>query len=120
MAVEAMGNTIRMPQGDTGVVKFVPDKREIASDDRALFTVVNRSGATLLRKVLSPDDDGVFRLPFVYDDTARMKPDTYEWSIRVVHNATLDASGKIVSVDTMHTPVTLGKMVVLTVAGGAR
>ena len=120
MAVEAMGNTIRVPQGDTGVVKFVPEESEIGADDRALFTIASRNGAAILRKVIAPQENGEFHLPFVYEDTARMKPDTYEWSLRVVRNGMFDANGKIVSVDAVHTPVMLGKMTVLPVAGGAR
>lgn len=129
MAVEAMGMQIRIPQGDTGNVKFVADSGnmniasngKIEPEDRALFTIVSRSGAMILRKVLSPNEELTeFQLPFVYDDTAKLKPDTYEWSLRIVREGVFDANGRITSVKNVHTPVMAGKFIVMPVAGGAK
>lgn len=121
MAVEANGMLIRVPQGDTGHVKFVTEKGEAMTGDVALFTVASRSGGAILRKVLALDEkEMAFNLPFVYDDTATLKPDNYEWSLRVVHDGKLDDKGRIVSAQGSHTPVLKGKLTVLPVAGGAR
>lgn len=121
MAVEANGMLIRIPQGDTGNVKFVAEEGEIADGDKALFTVASRSGGALLRKVLTPNmSDRAFHLPFVYEDTATMKPDTYEWSLRVVRDGTFDDKGRITAVHGSHTPILRGKLTILPVAGGAR
>lgn len=121
MAVEAMGTQIRIPQGDTGTVKFVYDKAGLTGDARALFTVANRNGGTILRKVLSPDEkERAFHLPFAYEETANLKPDSYDWSLRVVENGTFDTNGKIRSATASNTVVLCGKLTILPVAGGAR
>ena len=121
MAVEAMGMQIRIPQGDTGSVKFTYDKGEVSAEDRALFTVANQSGAPILRKVLSSNDtDLAFHLPFAYDETSGMKPGSYDWSLRVVRGGTFDANGKITAVKGSHTAILKGKLTILPVAGGAR
>ena len=120
MAAEVTGTMIRIPQGDTGMVKFVPDE-PLDEAYRALFTVSRRNGEALLRKVLVPDEqDGAFYLPFVYEETAAMKPDRYEWSLRVVRGGQLDAQGRLTGADGSHTAVLRGQMTILPVAGGAR
>lgn len=119
MAVETSGTTIWVPQGDTGVVKFVVEQGTLAECDKGLFTVVRRDGATILRKVLSPDEGGYF-LPIVHEDTAGLKPDTYEWSLRIVRDGMFDANGRLTAVRGVHTPVLRGRLAVQRVAGGAR
>jgi hypothetical protein len=121
MAVEAMGMQIRIPQGDTGSVKFVYEKGEVSDVDRALFTVAGRNGGAIMRKVLSPNDsDSAFHLPFTYEETSGMKPDSYDWSLRVVRDGTFDANGRITGVQGSHTAILKGKLTILPVAGGAR
>ncbi|MBQ2991137.1 MAG: hypothetical protein IJD60_07585 [Clostridia bacterium] len=121
MAVEAMGMQIRIPQGDTGSVKFVCYNGEVLQDDRALFTVASRSGIPILRKVLSPDEKGeAFCLPFTFEETSKMKPDSYEWSLRVVSEGAFDSNGKMTGAKASHTPVLCGKLIILPVAGGAK
>ena len=121
MAVEAMGMQIRIPQGDTGTVRFVCDKGEITPDARALFTIASKSCATILRKVLSPSESNrEFHLPFAYEETSVMKPGSYNWSLRVVSDGMFDASGKLRGAKSSHTPVLLGKLMILPVAGGAK
>ena len=121
MAVEAMGMQIRIPQGDTGSVKFTYEDGEVSAEDRALFTVANQSGAPMLRKVLSPNDsDKAFHLPFTYEETSGMRPGSYDWSLRVIRDGTLDANGKITAVKGSHTAILRGKLTILPVAGGAR
>lgn len=121
MAVEAMGMQIRIPQGDTGSVKFLYEKGEVMQEDRALFTVVSRSGAQVLRKVLSPDmNENAFWLPFAYEETAKLKPDNYEWSLRLVRGGAFDASGRITDAQHCHTAIAAGRLTVLEVAGGPK
>lgn len=120
MAVDVMGNHIRLPQGDTGAVKFEADS-PIEPDCRALFTLSRQNGVALLRKVLVPDEEEqAFYLPFVYSETAEMKPDSYEWSIRVVQGSVLDGQGRLLDAKFSHTDVLRGRMTILPVAGGAR
>ena len=121
MSVEARGMQIRIPQGDTGNVKFVAENGGLAESDRGVFTLASRSGAAILRKVLEPNlGDEAFHLPFVYEDTATLKPDTYEWSFRVVRGGEFDAKGRITDVHGSHTPILKGRLVIQAVAGGAR
>lgn len=120
MAVEAIGTQIRLPQGDTGNVKFVADGA-LDSSDRALFTLARRGGGVILRKVLPPNmDDSAFHMAFVYADTAKLRPDSYEWSLRVVRGGVLDDDGRITETQGSHTAILRGVMAVLPVAGGAR
>ena len=121
MAVQVSGTLIQIPQGDTGVVKFVYGDAQMQETERALFTVAGRNGSALLRKVLSPDEHAcAFYLPFVYADTAAMKPDTYDWSLRVIHGGMLDENGRILSLQDSHTAVLRGRLMIIPVAGGAR
>ena len=121
MAVEVAGNTIRVPQGDTGTVKFVGEGEDIAKDDKGVFTLARRDGSTVLRKILPLNEsDGAFHLPITYEDTAKLRPDTYEWSMRVVRGAVFDANGKLTDAQGQHTAVLNGRLIVLAVAGGAR
>ena len=120
MAVEVYGTMIRIPQGDTGNVKFAADGA-LSESDRALFTVVRRGGGMILRKVLSPEmNDNAFHMAFVYGETARMRPDSYEWSLRVVRGGKLDASGRLEDTQGSHTAILRGTLTILPVAGGAR
>ena len=120
MAVEAMGSRIRIPQGDTGNVKFIADET-LREGDRALFTIARRSGGTVLRKVLLPDmNDNAFHMPFVYGETASMRPDSYEWSLRVVRDGSLNDGGYLTDTRECHAAILRGVLTVLPVAGGAR
>lgn len=120
MAVDVNGLHICVPQGDTGVVKFVPEE-PLGEAYRALFTVSRRNGGAMLRKVLVPNaQDGAFYMPFVYGETAAMKPDRYDWSLRVVRGGQLDGNGRLTDADSIHTAVLCGQMTILPVAGGAR
>lgn len=120
MAVRATGTRIEIPQGDTGSLRFVADVA-LTEDDRALFTVAGPHGGVLLRRVLSPDDEGcAFELAFSYRETASIQPGCYEWSLRLIRDGRLDDKGRITSARDSHTAVLCGRLVVLPVAGGAR
>lgn len=120
MAVQASGTQIRIPQGDTGNVKFAADGA-LSDSDRALFTLARRDGGVILRKVLPPDLVGnAFHMAFVYEDTSKLRPDNYEWSLRVVRGGVLDSSGKLTDAQGSHTPILRGTLTIQSVAGGAR
>ncbi|MBE5798367.1 MAG: hypothetical protein E7321_00245 [Clostridiales bacterium] len=121
MAVEVQGTMIRIPQGDTGAVKFAAEKGKITQEDVGVFTMVRRDGTLILRKMLLPDAEGnAFDMMFTYEDTARIKPDHYEWSFRVVRDGVFDANGRLNGTRSQHTAVLKGRLSVLAVAGGAR
>lgn len=121
MAVDVCGTRMRIAQGDTGQVKFVAGPGEIMAQDRAVFTLARREGTAILRKILPPDlEENAFHLAFIHDDTAKLRPDGYEWSLRVVRNGTFDAEGRLTGAQGAHTAVLRGTMDVMKVAGGAR
>lgn len=117
--IEVMGNTIRIPQGDTGATRFVSEGNRVDDKERALFTVA-QNDTIVLRKNLAPDEDGSFPLFFTHEETAKLRPATYGWSLRLVGDGAFDANGRIVSAKSCHTPVMSGKFIVLPVEGGAR
>lgn len=121
MAVEVLGNTIRIPQGDTGPVTFVPDKGEAAVGDVGVFTLARRSGGAVLRKILPLNEsDNSFSMMFVRSDTVSLKPEAYDWSFRVVRGGVFDENGRLIDAQGQHTAVLNGKLAVLAVAGGAK
>ena len=121
MAVQVHGNAIRMPQGDTGCVKFVPENGEVHEDDKGVFTLTRRNGPAILRKILPLNaSSGVFDMAFVHEDTASLKPDDYAWSFCVVREGEFDAVGRLTAAQMKHTPILMGKLTVMAVAGGAK
>lgn len=121
MSVRVCGNLIRIPQGDTGCVKFVFEQGTAAQTDRAVFTLAQRNGPAIMRKILSPNlSDHAFHMMFIHGDTANLRPDTYEWSLRVVRDGTFDANGRLTNVKGQHTAVLSGMLAVLRIAGGAK
>ncbi len=121
MSVRVCGNLIQIPQGDTGIVKFVFEEGTASEKDRAIFTLAQRGGLAVMRKILVPNlSDHAFHMMFIHDDTASLRPDTYEWSLRVVRDAAFDASGRLTNAQGQHTAVLSGRMAVLRIAGGAR
>ena len=120
MAVEVLGNTIRVPQGDTGAVKFLVDEGKVSGEDKGVFTLARRDGTPILRKLIEPNEsDNAFHMMLTHEDT-KLKPDAYEWSFRVVRGGVFDASGKLVETQGQHTAILSGRMSVLAVAGGVR
>lgn len=119
--VKVHGISICIPQGDTGLVKFTVEGAELTEDDLGIFTIARRDGTPLLRKILPPaENENAFHLPFTYEDTATMKPDTYNWSLRVVDKGTFDAKGRLVGATQLQTAVPQGVLTIREVAGGTR
>lgn len=84
--------------------------------DRAVFTVRRRAGAVLVQKVIAPED-GVFYVPLVNDETDGFKPGGYEWDIRIVLDAVLDANGMPTDGREVITPWAPGRFEVVKVVG---
>ena len=121
MAVQANGTMIRVPQGDTGVIKFQAEGAEVQDGDQGVFTLANRSGAILMRKILPQiEGENAFNMPFTFEETAALKPGEYAWSLAIVQHGTFDGNGKLTAAEGKHTVVTRGMLIVEEVAGGAR
>lgn len=77
------GNRIRITQGDTGVLRYVPQSSRVFSDkDSAVFTARKRDGGQLARLTLTPDAGGAVRIPFTNDVTKAWPDGRHEWQIR--------------------------------------
>lgn len=121
MGVKAYGNLIQIPQGDTGAVKFVFEEGKVSAEDRGVFTLAQHGGLPIMRKILSPNlSDRAFHMMFIHEDTAKLRPGHYEWSMRVVQDGVFDENGRLTSVRGQHTAVLGGILAVLKVAGGAK
>ena len=121
MAVKVNGTIIQIPQGDTGMVRFVAEEERITTEDRGVFTLARRDGTAILRKLMEPDvERNAFSMMFVYEDTARIRPGGYDWSLRIVRNGVFDGNGRLTAAQGQHTPVMKGRLQILSTAGGAR
>lgn len=121
MAIDVMGNMIRMPVGDTGTIKFVAEEGSLSESDKGIFTLARRDGTAILRQILPPDmEANAFHMLLAYEDTAKLRPDSYEWSFAIVRDAVFDTSGKLIDVKGKHTAVLSGKLNIMPVAGGRR
>lgn len=121
MAIRVNGTLIQVPQGDTGVVQFAAEKDGITAENRGVFTLAQRNGTAILRKVIEPDmSENAFRMMLNHDDTAALRPGYYDWSFRVVREGTFDAGGRLIDAQQQHTAVLKGRLCVMEIAGGVR
>ena len=68
---------IVLTAGDTGMIGFeaAEDGYIPTENDRAIFTVRDKvGGRRLIEKTVQPDAQGVTRVPFMAEDTAKLKP----------------------------------------------
>lgn len=114
---KASGQSIQISAGDTGVIRFDVEGARLTDKDRAVFTVKTRSGQTMIRKIIKPEKETEFMVPFVNVDTEQMEPGTYEWDIRIVLKAKLGANGDVVDGEIISTPYSPGQFTVLRVVG---
>ena len=121
MAVEVHGTSIRIPQGDTGLVKFVCEGETVSDGMVGIFTVARRDGEAILRKLLpAVTETNSFDMAFAYGDTDKMRPDSYEWSFRVAGEGVFDTSGRLTGAKSLNTQVVKGVLHIVRVAGGSR
>lgn len=121
MAIEVSGTMLRIPQGDTGIVKFSMEEGQLDEGDQGVFTLARRDGASILRRMLTPDlNENAFHLAVAHEDTASLRPGPYEWSLRVIRGGTFDEEGRLMDARNQNTVVLRGKMSVLGYAGGVR
>lgn len=77
------GNRIRITQGDTGVLRYVPQTSRVFTEtDRAVFTARKRNGEQLVKLMLVPDASGAVRIPFTHEVTKEWPDGRHEWQIR--------------------------------------
>lgn len=106
---------VEMNVGDTGAW-FVDAERDddvpFTEDDRAVFTIQDQSGETVLERVYGLADDGLgngtILIQLDNDDTDDWEPGSYSYEIRYVVNPYY-IDGEIRSGDIVDTPGTDGK-----------
>lgn len=111
------GGLIQISAGDTGIIRMPVEGATLGDKDRAVLTVKDKNGKTLIRKVAKPESESEFVLPLVNADTENMTPGNYEWDIRIVLGAKIGSGGDVVDGDTIATPFPPGQFTVLKVVG---
>lgn len=88
----------------------------LTDEDRAVFTIKRKTGATLIQKIVMPED-GVFYVPFTNDETDGWKPGQYEWDLRIVLGAVTNALGEVTDGREVITPWAPNTLEVVKVVG---
>lgn len=77
------GNRIRITQGDTGVLRYVPQTKHVfGEEDHAVFTVKQTGGKELAKMTMGVEEDGTVRIPFTHETTKEWPAGRHEWQIR--------------------------------------
>lgn len=113
---EAIGRTIRLSAGDTGLIRFEAEGVQLAAGDLAVFTVRRRSGELMMEKVLAPEGN-VFKVPFLNADTQRWREGEYLWDLRIALGAQTDADGHVTDGREVITPFAPGVLRVMKAVG---
>lgn len=112
---EVHGRTIRISQGDTGIVTFSVEGAELTDADRAVFTVKGSAGR-LIQKVIAPQDN-LIRVPLTNGETEGWRPGLYSWDLRIVLKAVMDAQGMVTGGCEVITPWSPSRLEVVKVVG---
>ena len=113
---EVNGRMIRISRGDTGMITFDTDGFVLSEADRAVFTIKRRTGGMVMQKVIAPEN-GKILLPFVSEDTEKLRPDVYEWDVRFVIDAVEDENGAVTDGREVLTPFPPGDFVIVRTVG---
>lgn len=114
---------IVITSGDTGIAGFIPAEGSCkpGANDRAVFTVRDRiGGRKLIEKTLEPDGEGIIRVPFIPEDTEKLRAREYVFDIRYYLDAQEDGKGNITAYRERITPMEAGFLLVLPAIGGER
>ena len=117
---DVKGRQIQITAGDTGLMAvraresgYVP-----TGEDRAVFTVRERTGGrVLLKKVLVPDETGCVQIPFSNADTENLRAGAYVWDIRYALHAVMDAKGNVTGGREVVTPFAPAPFLVMEAVG---
>lgn len=107
---------ITMHRGDTGEMTVTATGYSYESTDRALFTVKNKNGTEIIRRVYQMTNNA-FVVAFANADTDGLTPGNYEWDVRYVVNPQYDTSGNIDDGTAVTTPGSPFKLELLSTVG---
>lgn len=121
-AVNTETGEIQLSVGDTAAFKVTAiGDYTFETDDRALLTVKDPSGAVVLERVypLAEEDpgNGIFIVMLANADTDSLQPGAYSWDVRYVINPYYDETGRIISGDQVITPKAALTLTLLPVVG---
>lgn len=102
---EVTGTSVRLTQGDSGLMTLVVDGVTLTENDRAVFTLAKalrgngeykKIGPTVLEAVLVPDvKRNAFQMPFVSSETETLLVGQYLWDVRIYIDAQLAEDGRV-------------------------
>lgn len=106
LAFRFYGTRIAGPRGDSASLIFCTgDGSQTTERDRLVFILSRREGGgVVLRRVAPIDENGEAEVALSHEETKRLTPGLYYWSVRYVLDAVTDEQGNIVSgtwVDTL-------------------
>lgn len=90
-----MQHRIVLPRGDTALVSFEIEGRNPQVNDRAVMAIRRAGGGLVLEMVSTVEQGKPVQFLLTHDDTERMREGDYEWDVRYVTNAILDAEGRV-------------------------
>lgn len=103
MIVHSECKKLEMYGGDTDSVSFKLKGYDFTSADRVLFTVKNKKGQKIIRKLYQVEDNTVV-VNFTNSDTEDLPGGEYSWDIRIFFNAQFDESGNLIEENGVKTP----------------
>ena len=111
------GLSIQISAGDTGVIRFEIEGTSLTEKDRGVFTVKNRNGMIMIKKIIQPERKNEICVPFVNGDTEHLTPGVYEWDMRIAIKAKIAENGDVVDGESVVTPYLPARFTVLKVVG---
>ena len=97
------GYTINLHRGDTGTIGITARGYDFGPNDRALFTVKDKSG-TIVKQAAYAMENNRFEVSFLNSETDYLDSGLYEWDVRYIVNPVYDEGGNIVDGDAVATP----------------
>ena len=97
------GYAINLHRGDTGTIGITARGYDFGENDRALFTVKDKSG-TIVKQAAYAMENNRFQVSFLNSETDYLDSGLYEWDVRYIVNPVYDESGNIVDGDAVATP----------------
>lgn len=118
---QVIGTSVRLTQGDSGLLTVAMDGHQLTENDRAVFTLAKalrgngdykKIGPTVLEAVLAPEiGRNVFQMPFVSEDTEELPVGRYLWDVRVYIDAEM-TDGRVTDGREVFTPFPPGRFTV--------
>ena len=106
LAFRFYGTRIAGPRGDSASLIFCTGDGSVTTPQDMLLFILSRreGGGVVLRRAIPLDERGEAEVALSHEDTKRLTPGLYYWSVRYVLDAETDEQGSIVSGTWVETP----------------